>query len=66
VTARNAMNSISTMRFQVLTVTSMNVAVFFIVASCSLVKFTDVSVLLAASITMAIALRRQLAPLKRR
>jgi hypothetical protein len=37
-------------------VMSMNTTVFWDVASCSLVKFTDVSEVLAASIIMAIAL----------
>jgi hypothetical protein len=38
-------------RFQVLT--SMKMAVFWVVAPCSLVKFADVSEILAASITRA-------------
>jgi hypothetical protein len=37
-------------RFEVLTVVSMKMVVFWVVAPCSLVKFTDVSEVLAASI----------------
>jgi hypothetical protein len=36
-------------RFEVLTAVSMNMVVFWVVASCSLVKCTDVSEMLAAS-----------------
>jgi hypothetical protein len=51
--------------FQVLKAASMKVAVFWVVALCSLVEVTDVSEVLAASIIRAIARWRQQARLKK-